>query len=172
MSNPYIGEIRMFGGNFPPNGWAFCDGQQMLISENDALFTLIGTTYGGDGQNTFNLPDLRGRVPIHAGTLSGGGVFNLGEMAGVESVTLTTNQLPAHPHSFLVSTGPGNANTPAGNVPGESAAVKIYLEDTPTAAMNAQAIAPAGGSQPHDNMQPYQVISYIISLFGVFPQRS
>ncbi len=161
----------MFGGSFPPNGWAFCNGQLMPISENDALFTLIGTTYGGDGQETFGIPNLQGRVPIYQGT-QGGITYQMGEMAGVESVTLTLQQIASHNHAFLASTGPGNANSPVGSITGELAAVKIYLEETPTVPMNSQAVTPIGGSQPHENMQPYLAVSYIISLFGIFPTQN
>src|SRR5687767_9748684 len=159
MAQPYVGELRMFAGNFPPNGWMFCEGQLLPISENETLFNLIGTTYGGDGQSTFALPDLRGRIPIHQGN-----GFILAETGGAEEITLTVNQIAAHSHPFLASTGPGNVNTPSGNVTAESAAVKIYLEDTPTASMNPSAIGPVGGSQPHTNFQPYLCINYIISL--------
>ena len=172
MPEPYIGEIRMFAGNFPPNGWMFCEGQQMPISENDALFTLIGTTYGGDGQETFNLPNLASRVPIHMGTGPDGTTYQIGEMAGTEQETLTVQQIPIHSHALLASTGPGGLNAPAGNVTGESAAVKIYIEDTPSVPMNNAAITPAGGSQPHENTQPFLCINFIISLFGVFPSQT
>ena len=167
MAQPYIGEIRMFGGNFAPVGWMFCEGQLLPISENDALFTLIGTTYGGDGQSTFALPDLRGRLPVHQGN---GSV--IGEAGGVEQVTLTVGQIPIHTHPLLASTGPGNINTPGGNVTAESAAVKIYFADQPTVAMGPQAISPSGGSQPHSNFQPYLCINFIISLSGIFPQQT
>ncbi len=172
MGQPFIGEIRMFGGNFAPAGWAFCDGQLVPISENDTLFTLIGTTYGGDGQETFALPNLMSRVPIHMGTGSSGTTYQLGESGGVEEVTLTTQQTPIHTHPLIASTGGGNANAPAGNLTGESAAVKIYISEAPSAAMNPQAVTPVGGSQPHDNMQPFLCISFIISLFGVFPSQT
>jgi microcystin-dependent protein len=164
MAQPYVGEIRMFGGNFAPAGWMFCEGQLLPISENETLFNLIGTTYGGDGQETFALPDLRGRVPIHMG-----GGFTLSEPGGAESVTLAVNQIAAHNHAFLASTGPGNVNVPTGNVTGESAAVKIYFEDSPTVSMNPAAITSVGGSQPHNNFQPYLCVNFIISLFGIFP---
>jgi microcystin-dependent protein len=167
MGQPYVGEIRMFAGNFAPAGWMFCEGQTLAISENEVLFNLIGTMYGGDGQETFNLPDLRGRIPVHQG--SG---FNPAQSGGVEQVTLTQNQVPAHTHALLASTGPGNTNGPAGNVTGESAAVKVYLEEQPTATMNGAAVAPTGGSQPHTNLQPYLCVSFIISLFGIFPSQS
>jgi microcystin-dependent protein len=167
MSNPYIGEIRMFAGSFAPAGWALCNGQALPISENDALFTLIGTTYGGDGQETFNLPNLQSRVPIHIGN----GVV-LGESGGVESVTLTVNQTPAHTHPLLGSTALGSSTTPQNAVLAQDniAGADLYIEDTPVANMAATAITPVGGSQPHENMQPYLVINYIISLFGIFPQ--
>lgn len=164
MAQPYVGEIRMFAGNFAPAGWQLCEGQLLPISENETLFQLIGTTYGGDGQSSFALPDLRGRIPIHQGN-----GFILAETGGAEEITLTVNQIPAHNHALLASTGPGNLNAPGGNVTGESAAVKIYFEDQPTAAMNPAAIMPTGGSQPHTNFQPYLCVNFIISLFGLFP---
>ena len=169
MAQPYVGEIRMFAGNFPPVGWLFCDGQQLPISENETLFQLIGTTYGGDGESTFNLPNLQSRIPIHMGTGPDGVNYQLAEAAGVESVTLTVQQIPIHNHALVVSTGPGNNNIPTNNVPGESASVKIYAADVPSAAMNAASVTPAGGSQPHENCQPFLCINYIISLFGIFP---
>jgi microcystin-dependent protein len=164
MAQPFVGEIRMFAGNFPPAGWLFCDGQLLPISENDTLFQLIGTTYGGDGQSTFGLPDLRGRAPVHYGN----GLI-LAEQGGAESVALTVNQIPAHSHPLLASAGPGSANNPGGNVTGESAAVKLYVSEAPTANLNPQAVGFVGGSQPHENMQPFLCISFIISLFGIFP---
>lgn len=170
MSQPFIGEIRIFGGNFAPAGWAFCDGQLMPISENDALFTLIGTTYGGDGQETFALPDLRGRLPLHQGT-NAGTTFTLGENGGVESVTLTTQQMPVHNHAFLAANVGGDQVSPAGNVPAQSFNVTPYINDPPDGNMGA-AVVPVGGSQPHDNMPPYLGLNFIISLFGVFPPPS
>jgi len=172
MGQPFIGEIRIFGGNFAPAGWAFCQGQAMPISENDALFTLIGTTYGGDGQETFNLPDLQGRVPIHSGTGGDGITYTLGEKAGVEEVTLTTQQIPVHNHSFLGSSAAATLTNPSGSVVGTSAQVDYLTIAQASVAMNSNAITPIGGSQPHDNMQPYLCISFIISLFGIFPQPS
>src|SRR5947209_5508270 len=127
MAQPYVGEIRMFGGNFAPAGWMFCDGQLLPISENEILFNLIGTTYGGDGQSTFALPDLRGRVPIHQGTGSDGNTYTLAESAGVEQVTLTTNQMPQHNHAFIVSTAIGGANTPQNNLLAQSSAFQMYI---------------------------------------------
>jgi microcystin-dependent protein len=158
----------MFGGSFAPAGWAFCDGQLVPISENDTLFVVIGTTYGGDGQETFALPDLRSRVPLHSGTL-GGITYTLGERAGVESVTLTTQQMPSHNHAMLVTTANGTASNPASNILAQSPSIKMYTGAAPNTALNAQTITPVGGSQPHENMQPYLVISFIISLFGRFP---
>ena len=169
---PYVGEIRLFAGNFAPQGWAFCSGQTIPISENDVLFQLIGTTYGGDGQETFNLPNLQSRVPIHMGTGPDGTTYQIGEMAGTEQETLTVQQIPIHTHPLLASTSGGNVNNPGGNLTAESAAVKIYIEDTPSTPMNASAVSPVGGSQPHENAQPFLCINYIISLFGVFPSQT
>jgi microcystin-dependent protein len=170
MGSPYVGEIRMFAGNFAPAGWAFCNGATLAISENDVLFTLIGTTYGGDGQTTFNLPDLQSRVPIHMGT-GGGSSYVIGQSAGEESVTLTTQQIPAHAHvpqSFSNAQG-GNSNTPQASVWAVSTGGSVYANTAPGSAMSPDAVGAAGGSQPHDNMVPFLVINFIISLFGVFP---
>jgi microcystin-dependent protein len=164
MAQPYVGEIRMFAGNFAPAGWMFCEGQLLPISENETLFQLIGTTYGGDGQSTFGLPDLRGRLPLHQGNN-----FILAETGGAEEITLTVNQIAGHSHPLLASTGPGNLNAPGGNVTAESAAVKIYFADDPTVDLSPSAIAAVGGSQPHTNFQPYLCVNFIISLFGIFP---
>jgi microcystin-dependent protein len=172
MPEPFIGEIRMFAGNFAPNGWMFCEGQTMPISENDALFTLIGTTYGGDGQETFNLPNLASRVPIHAGTGPDGTTYQLGEMAGTEQETLTVQQIPNHTHVMTVSTAAGGTNTPAGGVLAASPSVQIYIVDSPDSSLNPAAVTPVGGSQPHENTQPFLCINFIISLFGVFPQQT
>jgi microcystin-dependent protein len=169
MAQPYVGEIRLFAGNFAPAGWAFCNGQLLPISENETLFQLIGTTYGGDGQSTFAMPDLRGRVPIHQGTGAGLSPRIVGEMGGSESVALTINQISNHTHAFLASTAPGTQSNPAGSVLGASPSVTLYLEEGPTVNLNPAAIAPLGGSQPHSNLQPFQCINYIISLFGIFP---
>lgn len=166
MSTPYIGEIRMFGGNFAPAGWEFCNGQLLAIAENDTLFQLIGTTYGGDGQSTFALPDLRGRNPIHAG--SG---FVLAQQAGVETVALTTAQIPQHSHTAQAAPGPGNAGPPTNAVWAQSA-LNQFSSGAGAAPMNAAAIQPAGGSQPHDNMMPFLAVSFIISLFGIFPSQN
>jgi microcystin-dependent protein len=167
MAQPYVGEIRMFGGNFAPVGWAFCDGALQAIADNTTLFTLIGTTYGGDGQNTFALPDLRGRLPVHQG--SG---FTLGEIGGVESVTLTTPQIPAHNHPFKVTPNLGGGSAPANTVLAQSSTVKVYSTVAPSVALGASSIVATGGNQPHSNLQPYLCLSFIISLFGIFPSQN
>jgi microcystin-dependent protein len=172
MSQPFIGEIRMVGFNFPPVGWAFCDGQLLAISENDALFNLIGTTYGGNGQSTFGLPNLQSRTPVHIGTGPAGDTYTLGEMAGEEQVTLTVNQIPIHSHAFLATNSPGTQINPQGNTTGQPGQIQPYIDDVPSVPMSSNAIGPSGGSQPHDNMMPYQVISFIISLDGVYPPPS
>lgn len=172
MSSPYIGEIRMFGGNFAPNGWAFCNGQLLPIAENDALFALIGTTYGGDGETTFALPDLRSRVPIHQGTGSSGTSYQPGGSGGGETVTLTTSQIPIHNHALTATTTLGNETNPAENVLAQSTRADMYEERSPNAQLAPNALSPAGGSQPHDNIQPYLAISFIISLFGIFPSQT
>jgi microcystin-dependent protein len=168
VADPFVGEIRMFGGNFAPAGWAFCNGQMLPISEYEVLFNLIGTTYGGDGQSTFALPNLQGRVPVHQG--SG---FTPGTVAGAESVTLTQNQLPLHSHGFTASTNPGAQTNPVGNTVATIVAGSAYLEGTATTALAPASITSApGGNQPHTNMQPYLCISFIISLFGIYPSQS
>jgi len=175
----FLGEIRLFAGNFPPQGWAFCDGALLSIAQNDALFALIGTTYGGDGQSTFALPDLRGRVPLHQGTLAGNS-YVIGQKAGVESVTLTSNHLPAHSHAAGASsavppaTGSGiNLAGPAAYVPAAPAKPRFYAPaGSSTVTMSPQAIQPAGGNQPHDNMAPFLAVSFIIALVGIFPSQA
>lgn len=165
MAQPYVGEIRMFAGNFAPAGWQFCQGQLLPISEYDTLFQLIGTTYGGDGEETFALPDLQGRIPIHQG-----GGFNLAETGGAEEVTLTVGQIPNHGHSWLaVGDRSGTLTSPAGALPAQSAHVTAYLNEAPDASFAAAAAAPTGGSQPHTNLQPYLCVSFIVSLYGIFP---
>lgn len=165
MGQPYVGECRLVGFSFAPVGWNFCNGTTLPIAENNALFTLIGTTYGGDGQTTFLLPNLQGRVPVHQG--SG---FPIGAIAGTESVTLTTAQMPIHNHQSIAGTGAGGSNSPQGKLPASNANTLLYLipsiVDTP---MNNAMIPNVGGNQPHENMQPYLVMNWIISLFGVFP---
>jgi len=172
MSEPYVGEIRMFGGNFAPVGWAFCNGQPMPISENEVLFQLIGTTYGGDGQETFNLPDLQGRLPLHMGTGSSGTTYQIGEAAGVEEVTLTTQQIPSHNHAAIGAAVTGDQTSAQGALPANSVTITPYLNTPPDAAFNAGAVSGTGGSQPHTNFQPYLCVNFIISLFGVFPSQT
>jgi microcystin-dependent protein len=173
---PYVGEIRMFGGNFAPAGWALCSGQTLPISENDTLFNLIGTTYGGDGQTTFNLPDLQGRLPVHMGTGTGLSNYTIGEAGGVETVTLTVNQLPVHNHAQSASNA-GSVAAPTNAAPGPTSTsfpqpVEVYGAAASLVAFNAATLQSGGGSQPHDNMQPYLCVTFIISLFGIFPSQN
>jgi microcystin-dependent protein len=154
----------MFAGNFAPAGWMFCDGQLLPISANETLFQLIGTTYGGDGETTFALPDLQSRVPMHQGN-----GFLLAEKGGAEEITLGVQQIPAHTHAFLATSNPGATTNPQPNLVSNSPNIKPYIEDVTGVAMAAGAISPIGGSQPHTNLQPYLVINFIISLFGIFP---
>lgn len=170
MSEPFVGEIRMFAGNFAPRGWAFCDGQLLAVSQNDALFSLLGTIYGGDGRTTFGLPDLRGRIPIHAGQGPGLSARRLGAKAGAENETLTVNQLPSHTHTLHASADPTTTPNPQGNVLGEATADRIY-DATPDANMASSAITSIGGSRSHSNLQPYLCINYIIALFGIYPSK-
>src|SRR5450755_3507174 len=167
MAQPYVGEIRIFAGNFAPAGWMFCEGQLLPIDENETLFNLIGTTYGGDGQSTFGLPDLRGRLPIHMG--SG---FQLAQNGGAETVTLTVAQMPAHTHAMLASTSAGTVNSPAGRVTAASPSILLYTADVTDTNMAAAAVSSVGGSQPHNNFQPYLCVDFIISLFGIFPSQT
>jgi microcystin-dependent protein len=165
MAQPYVGEIRMFAGNFAPAGWMFCEGQLLPISEYETLFQLIGTTYGGDGQSTFALPDLRGRLPIHQGD-----GFILAENGGVEEVTLTVSQIPAHTHPLLATASPGGVATPVGQLLAEStSSISLYIQDSTNSNMSVAAVSAVGGSQPHSNFQPYLCVDFIISLFGIFP---
>ncbi len=163
MSQPFVGEVRLFAGSFAPLGWSFCDGALMPIAENEILFTLIGTTYGGDGQNTFALPDLRGRVPVHQG--SG---YVIGQRAGSESVTLGSTQMPAHTHVLRASTFDGRVGMPD-NAVLAAPPVNSYGSGAPSVPMAATAVGQAGGAQPHENMAPFVAVSYIISLFGIYP---
>jgi microcystin-dependent protein len=169
---PYVGEIRLFAGNFAPSGWMFCEGQTIAISENNTLFQLLGTTFGGDGQETFNLPDLRGRVPIHMGSGPDGTTYQMGEAAGVEAVTLTPQQIPNHTHPLDASTGAASTTNPGGGLLASPTA-SIYTAVTAnTVQMSPQAVQPAGGSQPHENRQPFLCINFIISMFGVVPTQT
>jgi len=167
VAQPYVGEIRMFAGNFAPSGWLFCEGQLLPISENPTLFQLIGTTYGGDGESTFALPDLRGRIPLHSGN-----GFTLGETGGVEAVTLTVSQIPAHNHPMLASADPATTANPQDNVAAATATATPYFNNAPATPMSPQAISAVGGSQPHNNFQPYLCVDFIISLFGIFPSQT
>ncbi len=170
MSEPFVGEIRMFAGNFAPRAWAFCDGQLLAISQNDALFSLLGTVYGGDGRTTFGLPDMRGRLSVHAGTGPGLSSRRLGAKSGVEKVTLTVNQLPSHTHAYQGSTNAGNSNTPAGNVLAGRADA-TYIETPASASMSSNSVTNVGGSQSHTNLMPYLCVNYIIALVGLYPSR-
>ncbi|MGE7113763.1 phage tail protein [Lysinibacillus sp. NPDC047702] len=174
MSESYLGEIRMFAGNFAPQGWALCNGQILSISENEALFALLGTTYGGDGRTTFGLPDLMGRVPIHVSPQ-----YSLGAVGGTETVTLTANQIPNHTHAVQATTAVGDTPSPSNVLWAETSGYSNYSNDTDGAGnpltpveMNATAISSAGNNQPHDNMMPSVAISFIISLYGYFPPQS
>jgi microcystin-dependent protein len=168
MSTPYVGEIRLFAGNFAPIGWMFCQGQTISIAENEVLFQLIGTTYGGDGQTTFSLPDLSGRVPVHQGQGPGTSSRTLGELGGTETVTLLASQMPAHTHALHASTAVATGTAPGGALLATTA-VASYDPGAAATAMAASAVGPAGGSQPHENMAPTLALSYIISLFGIYP---
>ncbi len=170
MAEPYVGEIRMAGFNFAPQGWAFCNGQILAISEFDTLFNLIGTTYGGDGQTTFALPDLQGRLPIHQGQSGGTSNYVIGERSGTEYIILTLNQMPAHVHTLTGSTDAAASRSPIGTVPAHSTRA-VYGAGTGNA-MAPTALAAAGSSQPHVNMQPFVCVNFIISLFGVFPSQN
>lgn len=167
MSSPYIGEIRMFGGNFAPAGWAFCHGQLLPISENDTLFNLIGTTYGGDGQNTFALPDLRGRIPIHPGNS-----FVLASTGGAETVTLNNQQIPAHNHALLANPQAATETIPAAGTVVASPSVQMFGSRTPYQPMAPSTISSVGGAQPHENRPPFLVVSFIIALYGIFPTQN
>ncbi|HEX8003634.1 MAG TPA: tail fiber protein [Mycobacteriales bacterium] len=169
MAQPYVGEIRMFGGNFPPVGWALCNGQLLAISENDTLFTLIGTTYGGDGQETFGLPNLGGRVPVHQGQGPGLQNYQIGETAGVQEVTLTTQQIPVHTHALVASQNQGTSGNPGNQVLATGPNVQLFRSIAPALTLANNVVLPVGGSQPHTNLQPYLALTFIISLFGIFP---
>ena len=178
MSEPFLGQITMFGGNFAPRSWAFCDGQLLSIAQNSALFSILGTTYGGDGRTSFGLPDLRGRVAMHPGNGPGLSTRRLGEKAGVEDVTLTTDQVPAHTHAATANAvaPAGNSNDANGNFWADDAGVSsgTYHSGPANVTMNAGAVqvANAGGGQDHTNVQPFQCVNYIIALQGVFPSRN
>lgn len=172
MSEPFVGEIRMFAGNFAPRGWALCDGQLLAVSQNDTLFSLFGTIYGGDGRTTFGLPDLRGRIPIHQGQGPGLSTRRLGSKSGSEKVTLTTNQMPSHTHSWVATSAAAQNTQPEGRRPATAGGF-VYASGSATA-LSAKTLdtAKTGGSQPHDNLMPFLCINYIVALFGIFPSRS
>jgi len=179
MAEPFLGQLQAFGFDFPPRGWAFCNGQLLPIAQNTALFALLGTFYGGDGRSNFALPDLRGRVPIHFGSDANGNSYALGQTGGVENVTLTLVELPAHSHSFSGTSAPANVKRPVANAayaqstlagpisPGNS----FYAASESLVAINPNTVAVAGGGQPHDNLQPYLVLNWCIALQGIFPPR-
>jgi len=172
MSEPFVGQIIMFGGNFAIRGWALCDGQLLAISQNDALFSLLGTTYGGDGRTTFGLPDLRGRVPIHQGQGPGLSPRTLGQKIGAEQVSLTANEMPSHNHVFNADAEPALNLGPGGALLAEPSNTDIYGAGTPPATLDGSAIANAGGGTPHPNVMPFQCVSFLIALFGIYPSRS
>ena len=169
---PIIGSISMIAFNFEPRGWAFCSGQLLQINEYDALFSLLGTTYGGDGQNTFALPDLRGRVPIHQGTGSGLSTYTLGESGGTESVTLISNQMPGHNHSLAVNSNGGTSDNPASNYMASNSEGFKHYSNSAGSNGNGASIVNAGGNQPHNNMPPYLCVNFIIALEGIYPSRN
>jgi len=171
MSEPFVGEIRMFAGNFAPRGWAFCDGQLLAVSQNDALFSLLGTIYGGDGQTTFGLPDMRGRIPVHAGAGPGLSPRLLGAKFGSENVTLTANQLPAHNHPLQVTTDNGPDANPDGSALAGSTALETYADEIPAQDMAAASVTHVGGNQGHTNLMPFLCVNFIIALFGIYPSR-
>ncbi len=171
MAQPYVGEIRIFAGNFPPAGWMFCEGQTLPIAEYETLFQLIGTTYGGDGQETYNLPDLRGRLPLHQGTGPSGYTYTIGESAGVEEVTLTIQQIPQHTHSMNIQPA-GTHATPKDTVPAASPLRQYTTVNDIQTNLHPNMVIPAGGNQPHTNLMPYLCVDFIISLFGIFPSQT
>jgi microcystin-dependent protein len=174
--DPYLGDIRIFAGSFAPAGWVLCDGRLLAISENDALYAIIGTTYGGDGVNTFGVPDLRGRLPVGKGNGPGLSPRVLGQQFGVESVTLITTQIPAHNHSFNASTAvPSTSPSPAGTVFAHSDTDKIYVSSPASPApetLNPATVQAAGGAQPHNNIMSTTAINYIMCTAGIFPSRN
>jgi microcystin-dependent protein len=172
MSEPFVGEIRMFAGNFAPRGWALCDGQLLAVSQNEALFSLLGTIYGGDGRTTFGLPDLRGRVPIHEGSGPGLPTYRLGQKSGSEIETLSVNHMGAHAHGLKASGNPAGDTAVQGNVPAATTGAAIYSTATSDAALDAAMITPTGGGQSHTNVMPFLCVNFIIALVGIFPSRS
>ncbi len=171
MSEPFVGEIRMFAGNFAPRGWAFCDGQLLAVSQNDALFSLLGTIYGGDGRTTFGLPDLRGRIPLHQGTGPGLSARQLGAKSGAENVTLTTNQLASHTHDWNANTADATTAAPAGKVLATPSGARLYAQMDQNASLATSTIADTGGSGSHNNLMPTLCIHFIVALVGIYPSR-
>lgn len=171
MSEPFVGEIRMFAGNFAPRGWAFCDGQLLAVSQNDALFSLLGTIYGGDGRTTFGLPDMRGRLPVHAGSGPGLSPRRLGAKAGAENVTLTVNQLPSHNHTPQLSQDPGVESTPSDQFISSSPTVRVFSPAPATVTMSNSSVSNVGGSRSHTNLMPFLCVNFIIALVGIYPSR-
>jgi microcystin-dependent protein len=171
MSEPFVGEIRMFAGNFAPRGWAFCDGQLLAVSQNDALFSLLGTIYGGDGRTTFGLPDLRGRIPVHAGHGPGLSERRLGSLGGQESVTLTVNQLPSHTHPLHGAASPATDTRPVGNAPAQAPLADVWSSRSQDTQLAAATVAPVGGSRTHTNLMPFLCVHFIIALVGIYPSQ-
>lgn len=171
MADPFIAEIRMFGFNFAPTGWAFCNGQILPISQNTALFSLLGTTYGGDGKSTFALPDLQGSAPLHPGQGQGLSLYDLGQASGTESVTLLQTEIPVHTHTVMTGEDFGDVTTPANSILTLSTGGFAYGSNASLTTMGPQTLAPAGGSLPHNNMMPYLTLNFCIALQGIYPQR-
>jgi len=171
MSEPFVGEIRMFAGNFAPRGWAFCDGQLLAVSQNDALFSLLGTIYGGDGRTTFGLPDLRGRIPIHAGHGPGLSERRLGAKGGAETVTVTVNQLPSHGHPLQGSSNTANALNPGSALPATAQSQVYFNREETMTNLNSGSIGNVGGSRSHTNLMPFLCVNFIIALVGIYPSR-
>ncbi len=171
MSEPFVGEIRMFAGNFAPRGWAFCDGQLLAVSQNDVLFSLLGTIYGGDGRTTFGLPDMRGRIPLHAGSGPGLSPRKLGTKSGAEKETLTINQLASHSHDLNGNTATADSATAQGKILSTPVGVRAYEPKDPNVSLASTTITNTGGSRPHSNLMPTVCIHFIIALFGIYPSR-
>ena len=171
MSDQFLAEIRIFPFNFPPTGWAFCNGQLMPLSQNTALFSLLGTTYGGDGKSTFALPDMQGNAPMKPGQGQGLSLRDLGEMSGTETVTLLISEIPFHTHALMASQADGLVRLPVGEMPATVIGAALYAVPGATATMHQTTWSPAGGGLPHNNMQPYLTLNFCIALQGIFPQR-
>ena len=171
MADPFVAEIRIFPFNFAPVGWAFCDGQLLPISQNTALFSLLGTTYGGNGKSNFALPDMQGNAPMHPGQGPGLSLHDLGETGGSQTVSLLESEIPSHSHAVNASAADGNTLDPTGSLVAKGVGVNMYTTTLNATALNANAVAPAGGDQPHNNMQPYLTLNFCIALQGVFPPR-